>query len=68
VSEVPSLSLAQAILRTIAQHTGRPVNGVEVYAFRQDYIQVTVALGDDGTIDVSFADPMAPGPVVGGIA
>jgi hypothetical protein len=45
VSEVPSLSLAQAILRTIVQHTGRPVNGVDVSAF-----------------------PMAPGPVVGGIA
>ena len=66
MSEVPSLSLAQAILRTIAQHTGRPVNGVEVYAFRQDYIQVTALLGDDGTIDVSFTDPMATGPVVGG--
>lgn len=49
----PDLTLAQAILRTIAQHTGRDVTGAEVYAFRR-YVSVTVSFEDDGTAHVEF--------------
>ncbi|VDC28244.1 hypothetical protein [Pseudogemmobacter humi] len=59
--DYPKLTLAQAIIKAIAEHTGRNVRGAEVYAF-SDYVSVTAALEEDGSVNVEFSDPLAPGP------
>ncbi|WP_225028989.1 hypothetical protein [Xinfangfangia pollutisoli] len=56
----PDLTLAQAILKTVAHYTGRVVHGAEVYAF-SDFLQVTVSLAEDGSVEVGFEDPNVPG-------
>lgn len=56
----PKLNLAQAIIKTIADHTGREVRGTEIYAF-SDFLQVTVSMEEDGAMSVTFEDPSAPG-------
>lgn len=57
----PTLGLAEAIMNVIAEHTGRSVTGVEVYAFAGGYLSVTVALQDDGSLKVDLSDPTMPG-------
>lgn len=55
----PDLTLAELIIKGIARYTGREVRGAEIYAFH-DHLTVTVALGEDGVVEVGFSDPEAP--------
>lgn len=54
-SRLPDLTLAQAIIHTIARFTGREVHATEVCAY-SDYLQVTVSFYDDGA-EVVFENP-----------
>jgi hypothetical protein len=54
-SRLPDLTLAQAIIHTIAKFTGREVHATEVCAYA-DYLQVTVSFHED-CAEVVFDNP-----------
>ena len=55
----PSLELAQAIIAVIEEKTGREGRAAEIQAF-SDYLSVSVALAEDGALEVEFSDPLHP--------
>lgn len=55
----PKLDLAQAIIAVIGEKTGREVRAAEIHAF-SDYLSVSVALAEDGALEVEFSDPLDP--------
>lgn len=57
----PPPELGQAILRVIAEVTGRRVHASQVSAWDSDAIEVIAMLDEDGEVAVKLVDPLRIG-------